>query len=332
MATVLFAYERATRSIDTATIKPWLAGAAAQGHRVVLVTSDLIAARQQLCQLPATVTVAPGTADSTGTSAPQERWHSLYQEFQPDLVLAVDSPRALAAATQIGGATVLVHAHLAPRDAHPARLEVVTCFPELGGPVSRGPTGRAGQADPEGTIYAGAQLTSDGVLPRWPTGNAQRVFALIDRHPQVPIVLDMLRRLGQRTLAAVLECPPPLLRLADSALHIEAHPVQLQAAAKQCHYAILHGDLTEVSYFLQHGVPLLLLPTTEEQRSSATAAAATGSAIVADIESPISMVKGWLALQQNETYRQRAGELGRKHKKLSDIDPFSALSSKLALG
>lgn len=321
MATVLFAHEHADRFIDTAAIKPWLAGAATQGHRLVLVTSDLIAARQQLCQLPATVTVAPGSAYSTGATVPPERWHALYREFQPDLVIAIDSPHALAAAAQTGCTKLSLHAHLANRNTDTSDLQAFTCLPELGGASD----------EPGRAVYIGAQLTSDGTPPRWPSSYSQRVFALVDRHPQLPIVLDMLRRLEQATLAAILECPPPLLRFAAPALHIETHPVQLRAAAEQCHCAILHGDLAEVSYFLQHGVPLLLLPTTEEQRASATKAAATGSVVVADIQSPMSMAKGWLALQQDQAYREKAGELGKKYKKLSELDPFATLSSKLSL-
>src|SRR5688572_7603426 len=89
MGTVLFAAENMGRPIDSCALRPFLEGAAAQGQRVVVLTSDLISARRWLCQIPATVGFAPDSV---------ERWQTLFREFEPDLIVAVGSPTALAAA------------------------------------------------------------------------------------------------------------------------------------------------------------------------------------------------------------------------------------------
>ena len=319
MGTLLFASERASRPIETCALKPFLAGAARTGHHIVLITSDIISARRHLCQVPATLALAPGVVDSTGTASAKDRWHLLYEEFRPDAVIALDSPEALAASASLECPKVAVNfdPHFAP--ASTADVTAIASLPELC------------DAEDANILFLGARLDSEGAAPRWPALQAPKLFAHLEVHPRVPMVLDMLRRLGQSALAAVLDCPIQWLRFNAQPLRIEPHPVDFELAAEHCDIAILHGDPAEVSFFLQHGVPSLLLPITQRQAATARKAGQTGAAVVADINSPTSMVKAWLALQGSSNFRGAAMQLAEKHGRLCSADPFATLSAKAGL-
>jgi hypothetical protein len=130
------------------------------------------------------------------------------------------------------------------------------------------------ELDPYGTRdnirYWGPNLADEhGVRIGWESGSRTRVFVRLTKNyvtttelfkdiddPGIDVIASLTG-----SIAGDLNRPPHL--------RVTNKRVQLSAVRDQCHFAVCHGDLGDVSSLLLAGVPLFLLPLRAEHRALA---------------------------------------------------------------
>ncbi|HEV2213474.1 MAG TPA: hypothetical protein VGS99_09015 [Gammaproteobacteria bacterium] len=120
--------------------------------------------------------------------------------------------------------------------------------------------------------YLGPLLLRGGSQPEWPTGQGQRIFAYLKPFATQTALLDALRDSGQPTLIHAPGLAPELLaRYACDKLGFTTALLDIDAVARDCDLAILHGGHGILARVLMAGKPLLLLPLQLEMLINASA-------------------------------------------------------------
>jgi hypothetical protein len=234
-------------------------------------------------------------------------WRSVYELFQPDLIVFDHSPTAMLAArgrrsklAVIGNgfccAADLDHMpdwrpwmKKDPQKLHCDEQQVVQNANQVLQSHGQPPLARLAElyTQVEATLlttfqeldampqrpaaeYWGEWTTPFGKPPQWPEGDGKRIFAYVKPFKSLPLVLSELVR---RRLPAIVYAGSLDGRLVQQfgapTLRFESEPVDVSAAAQQCELAILNATHGTTLSMLLHGTPLLMFPLNLEQRITA---------------------------------------------------------------
>ncbi|WP_374681635.1 glycosyltransferase [Accumulibacter sp.] len=122
---------------------------------------------------------------------------------------------------------------------------------------------------------------SMGSAPVWPAGDAPPVFAYLKSdYKHLDAVLGAIGKSRARFLIYAAGLPEQLRKRHESArVAFSATPLQMSEVVKQCAAIICHaGGMSDIA--LDHGKPLLLLPTQMEQTMTSHRVEALGAGIL----------------------------------------------------
>ena len=230
-------------------------------------------------------------------------WRGLFDLIRPDVVVAQFAPMAIVAARQTSIPTIRPDTgfesppqtspfpcfrpwlKVSPEALLEKEAELLVIINTVCGGKSRS-LNSVLQADltllttlPELDHYPGRQggryigplfQTDEGDEIPWQTVNRKRVFAYLRPFPELPALLDELKKAQVEVIAAI---PGADCKLADSfsteSFRIVSGTVRLDRILPQADLAISHGGHGLTSACLLHGVPSLAIPTMIEQLMTA---------------------------------------------------------------
>lgn len=230
-------------------------------------------------------------------------WNSIQQRVQPDAIVFDHSPTALLAAR--GFASKRVHlgtGFFCPLDESPLRSLQPWIHPDAATLIAmenvvlqtinqvlagRGqpPLARVAQlyhpydehllvtfaeldhyADRPAAHYWGAWPSGFGKPPVWPAGSGKRIYAYLKSFPELPRLLELLRR---SALPTIVYCDgigeEMQRRFAAPTLRFENEPLDMTAVGRDCDWAILNGNHGTAVAILLAGKPALHIPIHVEQ-------------------------------------------------------------------
>jgi UDP:flavonoid glycosyltransferase YjiC (YdhE family) len=164
-------------------------------------------------------------------------------------------------------------------------------------------------------VYVGPVLPDGGAEPRWPAGQARRVFAYLKRFEGWEAAVEMLRQSAARTLLYMDGLTKPeRKRLEGPGLTVETRRVDLRRAAAECDAAVLHAGQGATAAMLLAGKPVLQIPLVLEQRLTAEATARLGAGVVVnDRAKNVQAARGKLEeLLNDPKYADAARSFARK--------------------
>lgn len=261
-----------------------------------------------------------GFADPEGLSGRFRAWLTLFETWQPDLIISDHSPTAVLTAQHYGNARLVMSGNgfAVPPQQHPfpafpvapfftreVLLEEEQTFLEqhlnpLMRAVGGSPYDRLCDAfrsdahwlslfrevdhypDREAGNYLGPGYNSGGKSPRWPTGQGCKIFAYLKPHRDLVELLDLIRRTGLPTLIKGDQLPGSIEQQFSGPTIRFADKLQDMAeVGKQCDLGITNGSIS-ASQFLLAGKPVLMIPLHIEQLLLSKAIAGIGCGIAVD--------------------------------------------------
>ena len=181
--------------------------------------------------------------------------------------------------------------------------------------------------------YWGPLLAGSGKPPAWPPGPGKRVFVYLRPFPTLPSLLDSLREAGQSTILHIPRLAPDIHeRYNGGSLRFSDGLLDIQAVARECDLAVLHGGHGTLALMLLGGKPLLLLPLHLEMLLNAEAAVKLGAALSAPLLRPEGMRQKLERLLGDSSWQAAAGRFAERHAglELEGIpERFAALAESL---
>ena len=238
-----------------------------------------------------------GFHDPGETSSRLRAWRALYEEFQPDLIIADFAPTALLAARAMGVRALSVGPGYLypPRDNpmaplrywektdpealrrdetrlldHLQRALLLADLPSVDG-VGALCFGDEDwirsipELDPfhpraEEVIYRPVLAAlAGGVSPEWPPGEGKKIFCYQNPTRTAPALLGALKASGRPTLVFAPNPPPEWMdSFACPTLRFSPQPLKMEEVAAQCDLAVGDGTHGMVLQMLNVGKPMLL--------------------------------------------------------------------------
>lgn len=300
----------------------------ARGHRVTLSLRDLAHTQNVLAELDLPKFQAPvwlhqtmglppaqgnlaeilfqcGYLDANALNGMVAGWRALFQQLQPDLLVADYAPGAILAARTLGlrSASVGIGFYSPPPQSALPPLRDWEAIPEArlrsaeahllktvnavlarhGAPAWQHAASvllgdvpllctwpeldHYRRAESDARWHGPSFLPQAGEAPRWPVGTGPKVFAYLKTgHPDHAAVLQALVDEGCSVLCYLPEVASGRPPPVSSPLlHYAAAPVSLEAAYREAALCICHGGEATLVQALLAGVPVLLLPMQTEQ-------------------------------------------------------------------
>lgn len=144
------------------------------------------------------------------------------------------------------------------------------------------------QRDKNARYWGGKYLAGSGAEPTWPSGNAKRMFAYLDKNfNDLEKVLQALAESSLRILVFAPGLPQQLVtRYQSEKMIFTSERVDLGKLARQCDVGICHANHGTTSVLLMAGIPILLLPIQLEQFLTAVNVQKMGAGLVVHPEAP----------------------------------------------
>jgi UDP:flavonoid glycosyltransferase YjiC (YdhE family) len=179
--------------------------------------------------------------------------------------------------------------------------------------------------------YSGPVLgPGGGKAPRWPAGNAPRIYAYLR---QFPAIDELMRHLRDRGLPSIIYVPVGPLRerlsreFASQCLCFENEPLDLRQVSEECSVAITHGGHGTAAALLLGGVPALHLPLHPEMGLNGRAVRMLGAGLDGPNDDPELMIEKLdQLLTSRKRYAAAADRFARAH---GDYAPGAELESML---
>ena len=262
-----------------------------------------------------------GFADLDGLMGRFKAWSSLYEMWQPNLIVSDHSPTAVLAAQHWRGAKLVMSGggFAVPPDQHPFQAfpiaplhtrdtllaEEDVFLEQHINPLMQAIGGTryhrlcdAFRADArwlclfreidhyphrEAVNYLGTGYSTAGESPLWPTGQGSKVFAYLKHHDDLEELLAHLRQLGLPTLIKGDQLPDSIEQnFAGPSVKFASKMQDMTQVAEQCDLGITNGSASATAHFLLAGKPVLMMPMHIEQLMGAKAIERTGSGPAVD--------------------------------------------------
>lgn len=153
-----------------------------------------------------------------------------------------------------------------------------------------------------------------GVAPDWPQGPGMRVFAYLHPWKDLPKLLELFARGKFATLVYGAEIQESLRKKYEKGnLRFSRRPLDIAQVAKSCNFAITNATFGTTAAFLQHGKPVLTIPTNLERIMVAKRVTAIGAGVAVSPAKPETTLKGMRALFENDKFRQGARAFQKKY-------------------
>jgi UDP:flavonoid glycosyltransferase YjiC (YdhE family) len=163
---------------------------------------------------------------------------------------------------------------------------------------------------PDGHYIGPVNSLSMGSAPVWPAGDAPPVFAYLKSdYKHLDAVLRAIVKSRARYLIYAAGLPEQLRKRHESGhVAFSATPLQMREVVKQCTAIICHaGGMSDIA--LDHGKPLLLLPTQMEQMMTSHRVEALGAGVLlAPDGNPAQLPKLLKRLLDDVSLAERAAE------------------------
>lgn len=142
-----------------------------------------------------------------------------------------------------------------------------------------------------------------GVAPKWVEGPQRRVFAYLHPYKDLPKLLEIFTRGKFATLVYGAEIQQSMMKKYESGnLRFSREPLDIARVAADVNFAVTNGTFGTTAAFLQHGKPVLAIPTNLERIMVARRLAGVGAGIAATSSNPESLVKAMRALFEDRKY------------------------------
>lgn len=251
-----------------------------------------------------------------------QQWHSLLQQFTPDVIVHDHSPTALLTSRDTSARRIHVGTGFTcppnvtkmpdlrtwlPPDSRRLFVEeqVVRNVNWVAQQIGQAPVDSLAEflyevdktvlatypeldhAGPRQQADYWGTWTTGGETPPWPAGDGKRVFAYLQPGRFLP---GLLRELARRRFPSLIVCPgiPNRVKTAcrASTLCILERRLNLATVAEECDLAICHANHGTVAAMLCEGVPTVALPLTLEQGILARRVAGQNLGVVASVYRP----------------------------------------------
>lgn len=116
--------------------------------------------------------------------------------------------------------------------------------------------------------YWGPVLSvENGIEPSWREGSGKKIFMYLNYHYRFLYqILTRIKEIGLPTFAVIRDMPEKAAKEWEGGnIKISTEPVNLKKAIEQSHFFITHGGVNTGSFILLSGKPLLILPEHLEQ-------------------------------------------------------------------
>lgn len=162
--------------------------------------------------------------------------------------------------------------------------------------------------------YLGPLLLGGGTQPEWPAGEGPRIFAYLKPFATQAALLDALKDSGRPTLIHAPDLAPELLaRYAGGKLRFTAELLDIDAVARGCDLAILHGGHGILARMLLAGKPLLLLPLQLEMLINASTVLQLEAGLAAPQLKPAGMRQKLQRLLQEPAFTVAAQRFAERY-------------------
>ncbi len=388
MAKFLFTWELGSGLGHLATLQPIVMGLAGRKHEVDLALCKVDQAAEYFpgiaCQLapsspasagryivePSTfaeILYNSGCENAERLKALVSKWRTLFEDLQPDVLVAEFSPIAFLAAQGLDMKRVQMatgHAwppNVAPlpdlcpwRNNYPERLAMIeqrvldalnAQLPQMGQPNIAYVAELFTRADlqllttfpeldhyqsREGGNYVGNWSHLQGAAPQWPAGESPSVFAYLKSPLAISTVLRELARRGIATLAFVPDQDELGLPSNWGSVRITREPVDIAQVAADCDLAVLHTGHGTTMQILLAGKPILALPLLGEQGIVAQNVVRLGAGVSAEADNPPEIVRGLEALLSDNRYATAAKAFQDKYADFDRTTQIEQVIERLA--
>jgi hypothetical protein len=135
------------------------------------------------------------------------------------------------------------------------------------------------------------------VAPEWPKDTDRRVFAYLHPFRDLPKMLEMFSRGKFATLIYGPEIQESLRKKYEKGnLRFSKQPLDIAQVAGDCNFAITNATFGTTAAFLQHGKPVLTLPTNLERIMVARRVTSIGAGLAVSPSKPESLLNAMRAM------------------------------------
>ena len=154
--------------------------------------------------------------------------------------------------------------------------------------------------------------------PKWPAAGNRRVFAYLHPFKTLPVLLQVLKKLGLRTLIYAPDVPDEFKKKhASESIAWAARPLDMKKVAAQCDLGITSGTYGTTCDLLLAGKPVLMMPQNLERIMVTRRVLQTRAGLVAPINRPKLFGPRLRALLADKRFIEAARAFARRHAKFT---------------
>ena len=150
--------------------------------------------------------------------------------------------------------------------------------------------------------------------PKWPSAGSRRVFAYLHPFKTLPVLLQVLKKLGLRTILYAPDIPDEFKKKNSSATIAWAtRPLDMKKVAAQCDVGITSGTYGTTCDLLLAGKPVLMMPQNLERIMVTRRVLGARAGLVAPINRPKLFGPRLRALLSDKRFADAARAFAKRH-------------------
>ena len=154
--------------------------------------------------------------------------------------------------------------------------------------------------------------------PKWPAAGGRRVFAYLHPFKTLPVMIQILKKLGLRTIIYAPEVPDEFKRKnLHPSIAWAMRPLDMKKVAAQCDAGITSGTYGTTCDLLLAGKPVLMMPQNLERIMVTRRVLQTRAGLVAPINRPKLFEPRLRALLADKRFTEAARGFAKRHVKFT---------------